>query len=147
MWLIDRQSPMKAGWWDAPLVLLYLAKAIPIISSNGLTLLTENNFQTSPLLFEPPRLLIFRLSVGCPPPFIKIYTCYLKMESKLPFFMMFKIWHMKPSTYRKVNLLLVSNIYLVFSSLKNKEDRHRPKYTRSFYSVWIVNVWLTSLQK
>ena len=58
---------MKAGWWDAPLVLLDLAKAIPIISGNGLPLLTENNFQTSPLLFGPPRLLIFRLSVGRPP--------------------------------------------------------------------------------
>ena len=54
----------EAGWWDAPLVLLDLAKAIPIVSGNGLPLLTENNFQTSPLLFGPPRLLIFRLSVG-----------------------------------------------------------------------------------
>ena len=56
----------EAGWWDAPLVLLDLAKAIPIVSGNGLPLLTENNFQTSPLLFGPPRLLIFRSSVGRP---------------------------------------------------------------------------------
>ena len=63
---------MRAGWWDAPLALRDLAKAIPIISGNGLSLLIENNFQNHPppLLFAPPppSLLIFRLSVGPPPP-------------------------------------------------------------------------------
>ena len=34
------------GWWDVPLALKDLAKAIPIISGNGLPLLTESNFQT-----------------------------------------------------------------------------------------------------
>ena len=66
MWLIVRHSPIKAGWWDASLLLWDLAKAIPIISGNRLPLLTENNFQTSPHLFERLCLLIFRLSVGPP---------------------------------------------------------------------------------
>ena len=42
VWLIVRHSPMKAGWWDAPLALRDLAKAIPIFSDNGSPLLTEN---------------------------------------------------------------------------------------------------------
>ena len=37
---------MKAGWWDNPLVLRDLAETIPIISDNGLPLLTKNTFQT-----------------------------------------------------------------------------------------------------
>ena len=69
MWLIVRHSPMKAGWWDSPLLLRDLAKAIPIISGNGLPLLTENNFQPSPTFYlDPSHLLIFRLSVGPLPP-------------------------------------------------------------------------------
>ena len=72
---------MKAGWWDTPLALRDLAIAVPIITGNGLSLLTENNFQTTPplLLFGSLRLLIFRLSVGTPlllsPPY------YLELES------------------------------------------------------------------
>ena len=42
---------MKADWWDAPLAFRDLAKAIPIISGNGLPLLTKNNFQIFPSLF------------------------------------------------------------------------------------------------
>ena len=42
---------MKADWWDAPLAFRDLAKAIPIISGNGLPLLTKNNFQIFPFLF------------------------------------------------------------------------------------------------
>ena len=30
MWLIVRQQPMKAGWWDAPLMIQDLAEAISI---------------------------------------------------------------------------------------------------------------------
>ena len=57
---------MKASWWDAPLALQDLAKAIPIISDSRLSLLTENNFQTTPsLLFGTPRLYISQI-----PPFI-----------------------------------------------------------------------------
>ena len=38
---------MKAGWWDTTLVLRDLAEAIPIISGDGLALLTKNIFQTT----------------------------------------------------------------------------------------------------
>ena len=59
---------MNVGWCDAPVALWDLAKAIPMISGNGLPLLIENNFQTPlfyldprpPHLPPPPRLLIFR---------------------------------------------------------------------------------------
>ena len=53
VWLIVRQLPMKAGWWDTPLALWDLAKTSPTISDNRLPLLTENNFHT-PFYFNPP---------------------------------------------------------------------------------------------
>ena len=34
VWLIARQLPMKAGWWDAPLTLWDLAKTIYIFCQN-----------------------------------------------------------------------------------------------------------------
>ena len=49
-----------------------LVEAIPIISDNGLPILTENNFH-SPSFIWTPRLLIFRLSVG-PPHFLFMKT-------------------------------------------------------------------------
>ena len=69
----------------------------PIISDNGLQRLTENIFQTPPHLFgppPPPRLLIFRLSVGSPliktppaPPTLLFgtgeYTGFLKLLRRL----------------------------------------------------------------
>ena len=69
----------------------------PTISDNGLPLLTENIFQTPPILFgPPPRLLIFRLSVGSPliktpppppPPTLLLgtgeYTGFLKLLRRL----------------------------------------------------------------
>ena len=64
---------MKAGWWDGPLALRDLAKAIPIISGNGLPLLTENNFQTLPLVY-------WYLGYLLDPPFIKT-PHYLELES------------------------------------------------------------------
>ena len=57
---------MKAGWWDTPLALRESNQSNPIISGNGLPLLTENNFQT-PLLFVP-LFIDIRVSVG--PPFL-----------------------------------------------------------------------------
>ena len=49
-------------------------------SSNRLPLLTENNFQTPPLSFVHPCLLIFRVSVE--PPFIKtLPPHYFELES------------------------------------------------------------------
>ena len=95
---------MKAGWWDSVLALRDLAEATPIISDNGLPLLTENNFQTlNPSLFylgplpfllfwlppppPLPRLLIFRLSVGPPPlPIIwnwRVVEQYEEMKYKI----------------------------------------------------------------
>ena len=64
---------MKAGWWDSPLPLRDLAKAIPIISGNGLPLLTENNFQTRPsppFIWTPPIYwyLAYLLDPSLPPP-------------------------------------------------------------------------------
>ena len=79
MWLIVRQLPMKTGWWNTPLALRDLAEAIPIISDNGLPLLTENNFQT-PFFIWTPCLLIFRLFVGTP--FLLKPPYYLELESK-----------------------------------------------------------------
>ena len=62
---------MEAGLRDAPLALRDSAKAIPIISDNGLPLLTENSFQILPFYLNHPlplpRLLIFKLSVGPSP--------------------------------------------------------------------------------
>ena len=49
-----------------------LVEAIPIVSDNGLPILTENNFH-SPSFIWTPRLLIFRLSVG-PPHFLFMKT-------------------------------------------------------------------------
>ena len=66
---------MKAGWWDAPLALQDLAKAIPIINGNRLLLLTKNNFQILPLLSVPHPF------TGLPLPFIKTPN-YLELESK-----------------------------------------------------------------
>ena len=69
LWLIVRQSLMKAGWRDDPLVLQDLAKAIPIISGDGLPLLTENIFKTPhPFIWTlaPLHLLIFTLSAEHP---------------------------------------------------------------------------------
>ena len=59
VWLIVWQLLMKVGWWDIPLALRDLVEAIPIISHDGLPLVTGNNFQppptaTHPLLFGPP---------------------------------------------------------------------------------------------
>ena len=74
---------MKAGWWDASLALQDLAKAIPIISGNGLPLLTEINFQTPPplpFIWTAPRLLIFRLSFGPPSPPLPT-PLYFELES------------------------------------------------------------------
>ena len=45
---------MKAGWEDALLALRDLAKAIPIISGNGLSLLTKNSFQTPFFYLDSP---------------------------------------------------------------------------------------------
>ena len=73
---------MKAGWWDSVLALRDLTEATPIISDNGLPLLTENNFQTlppSPLLFEPSTLP-FILT----PPLVYWYLGYLSDPPALP---------------------------------------------------------------
>ena len=55
----------------------------PIISDNGLPLLTENIFQTSPHpLFGPP-VYWYLGYLSDPPPFIKTPTYYLELESTL----------------------------------------------------------------
>ena len=69
---------MKAGWWHALFALRDLAEAITIISDNALPLLTENNFQTPPLIWTS-RLLMFRLSVG-PPPAANDFTAASKIS-------------------------------------------------------------------
>ena len=94
VWLIVRQLPMKADWWDNPLALRDLVEAIPRISDNGLPLLIENNFQTPPTPFNwtpSPTLLLFGSPVYwylvylSDPPFIKTSPPYLlELESTSP---------------------------------------------------------------
>ena len=89
-----RQSPMKAGWWDAPLALPFrdLAKAIPIISANELPLLTENNFQSPPL---PSSLYL-----DPPPPFIDIEViCWTPLLLR-PHFI---IWNWRVENLKRKN--------------------------------------------
>ena len=54
----------------------------PIISDNGLRLLTKSIFQRSPFIWTTPRLLIFRLSVG-PPLLLRLPSSpyYLELEN------------------------------------------------------------------
>ena len=56
VWLIVRQSPMKASWWDAPLAPLSLRVATS----------DREQFSDPPPFIWTPHLLIFRLSVGPP---------------------------------------------------------------------------------
>ena len=53
VWLIVWQLLMKVGWWDIPLALRDLVEAIPIISHDGLPLVTGNNFQPPPTATHP----------------------------------------------------------------------------------------------
>ena len=69
---------MEAGRWDAPLALRDSAKVIPIISGNGLPLLTENNFQTHPVFIWTPLPVYWYLGyLSDSPPF----PYYLELES------------------------------------------------------------------
>ena len=72
---------MKAGCWDTPLALWDLAEAIPVISDNGLPLLTENNFQTPsphPHSFYLDPLYWYLRYLSDPPPL----PYYLELENK-----------------------------------------------------------------
>ena len=54
-----------------------------------------------------------------------------------PFHDKFTLWHIKLSKYRKINLILINSIYLVFSSLEVQiilKYPYIPKYTTSFFT-------------
>ena len=84
---------MKAGWWDTPLALGDLAEVIPIISDNGLPLLTEDGvrggggggatFDREQFSDPPPPPFFFFWYLGylSESPFIKTPLYYLELES------------------------------------------------------------------
>ena len=59
VWLIVWQLLMKVGWWDIPLALRDLVEAIPIISHDGLPLVTGTNFHPPPT--APPIIWNWRV--------------------------------------------------------------------------------------
>ena len=122
--LIVRHSPMKVGWWDTPLPLRDLAKAIPIISGNGLPLLTKNNFQTPP---PPVYWYLGYLSHTASPH----YRYYLELQS---------------TGIKKENLLLAhyshySSTYLEYNKLKN-EAREMATNVRSTCNLFLMALFV-----
>ena len=73
----------------------------------------------------------------------KIFFCslrrYVKTQTAFwsaPFHNKFTLWYIKLYTHRKINLLLISNIYLVFSSQETQRRFVQTKgYHNCFYSV------------
>ena len=116
VWLIVKQPPMKADWWDAPLALWDLAKAISIISGNGLPLLTENNFQTPPTFYlDPPVYWYLGYLSDPPPPFIKtpLIIWNWRVKSKFSTWISVKILENKILGKWHVSLSLVRNLELI----------------------------------